>query len=152
MTQSARNLCILQIWSMKKSEDVSAKKKPKTSAAQIRVQKGWGFTNLCLDDPFTFSRPDWARPSFDDANPLLWSRWSTQLHFDHYTRRRWVLISWCYAFSVITNTRFRHVQRWRVQILLCHQHQLSSWTPKGQMHTNSMRSFAMFLWLSIYGL
>jgi hypothetical protein len=30
----------LQIWSMKKNEDASAKRKPKTSAAQIRVQKG----------------------------------------------------------------------------------------------------------------
>jgi ubiquitin-conjugating enzyme E2 M len=29
-----------QIWSMKKNEDAAAKKKPKTSAAQIRVQKG----------------------------------------------------------------------------------------------------------------
>lgn len=30
----------LQIWSMKKEGDAAAKKKPKTSAAQIRVQKG----------------------------------------------------------------------------------------------------------------
>ncbi len=30
----------LQIWSMKKDENAAAKKKPKTSAAQIRVQKG----------------------------------------------------------------------------------------------------------------
>jgi uncharacterized Tic20 family protein len=30
----------LQIWSMKKTEEAAAKKKPKTSAAQIRVQKG----------------------------------------------------------------------------------------------------------------
>ena len=44
MIQTAGNLCILQIWSMKKNEDASAKKKPKTSAAQIRVQKGWRFT------------------------------------------------------------------------------------------------------------
>ena len=29
-----------QIWSMKKTEDAAAKRKPKTSAAQIRVQKG----------------------------------------------------------------------------------------------------------------
>ena len=31
---------LVQIWSMKKNEDAAAKKKPKTSAAQIRVQKG----------------------------------------------------------------------------------------------------------------
>ncbi|KIK07197.1 hypothetical protein K443DRAFT_673463 [Laccaria amethystina LaAM-08-1] len=30
---------MLKIWSMKKNEDAAAKKKPKTSAAQIRVQK-----------------------------------------------------------------------------------------------------------------
>lgn len=30
----------MQIWSMKKDENAAAKKKPKTSAAQIRVQKG----------------------------------------------------------------------------------------------------------------
>jgi ubiquitin-conjugating enzyme E2 M len=29
-----------QIWSMKKNEEAAAKRKPKTSAAQIRVQKG----------------------------------------------------------------------------------------------------------------
>lgn len=29
---------------MKKNEDAAAKKKPKTSAAQIRVQKGMRFT------------------------------------------------------------------------------------------------------------
>jgi hypothetical protein len=29
---------------MKKNEDAAAKKKPKTSAAQIRVQKGMEFT------------------------------------------------------------------------------------------------------------
>lgn len=32
---------------MKKSEDAAAKKKPKTSAAQIRVQKG-AFLNISL--------------------------------------------------------------------------------------------------------
>jgi len=30
---------MIKIWSMKKSEDAAAKKKPKTTAAQIRVQK-----------------------------------------------------------------------------------------------------------------
>lgn len=35
------SLCALfQIWTMKKNEDAAAKKKPKISAAQIRVQKG----------------------------------------------------------------------------------------------------------------
>jgi hypothetical protein len=34
---------------MKKNEDAAAKKKPKTSAAQIRVQKGEDFTSV-VDD------------------------------------------------------------------------------------------------------
>ena len=38
--QSVTALTKLQIWSMKKTEEAAAKKKPKTSAAQIRVQKG----------------------------------------------------------------------------------------------------------------
>ncbi|THH33558.1 hypothetical protein EUX98_g679 [Antrodiella citrinella] len=41
---------MLKIWSMKKNEDAAAKKKPKTSAAQIRVQKGMYKGGL-----FTFS-------------------------------------------------------------------------------------------------
>lgn len=31
---------VYQIWSMKKEEDAAKKKKPKTSPAQLRVQKG----------------------------------------------------------------------------------------------------------------
>jgi hypothetical protein len=33
-------LLLPQIWSMKKNEEAAAKAKPKTTAAQIRVQKG----------------------------------------------------------------------------------------------------------------
>ena len=36
-------LTLPQIWSMKKTEEAAAKKKPKTSAAQIRVQKGGSY-------------------------------------------------------------------------------------------------------------
>ena len=38
----------IQIWSMKKEEDAAAKKKPKTSAAQIRVQKGERAPHGCM--------------------------------------------------------------------------------------------------------
>lgn len=39
--RSSKELNVLnQIWSMKKNEEAAAKRKPKTSAAQIRVQKG----------------------------------------------------------------------------------------------------------------
>lgn len=40
---------LVQIWSMKKNEDAAAKKKPKTSAAQIRVQKGSLFVSAGYD-------------------------------------------------------------------------------------------------------
>jgi hypothetical protein len=40
LSSSAAFLTQPQIWSMKKTEEAAAKKKPKTSAAQIRVQKG----------------------------------------------------------------------------------------------------------------
>ena len=40
----------IQIWSMKKNEDQAAKKRPKTSAAQIRVQKGAPLTPTPLDN------------------------------------------------------------------------------------------------------
>jgi hypothetical protein len=37
---------LIQIWSMKKNEEAAAKRKPKTSAAQIRVQKGVHNTHI----------------------------------------------------------------------------------------------------------
>jgi hypothetical protein len=41
VVQSLQGTNVLnQIWSMKKNEEAAAKRKPKTSAAQIRVQKG----------------------------------------------------------------------------------------------------------------
>ncbi|KAF4573212.1 NEDD8-conjugating protein ubc12 [Pleurotus pulmonarius] len=52
---------MLKIWSMKKNEDAVAKKKPKTSAAQIRVQKD--LTELDL--------PDTMKTHFPDPNDLL---------------------------------------------------------------------------------
>jgi len=52
---------MIKIWSMKKSEDAAAKKKPKTSAAQIRVQKD--LTELDL--------PSTMKTDFSDAANLL---------------------------------------------------------------------------------
>jgi len=52
---------MIKIWSMKKSEDAAAKKKPKTSAAQIRVQKD--LTELDL--------PSTMKTDFPDATDLL---------------------------------------------------------------------------------
>ncbi|CAL1695198.1 unnamed protein product [Somion occarium] len=52
---------MIKIWSMKKSEDAAAKKKPKTSAAQIRVQKD--LTELEL--------PETMRTHFPDPSDLL---------------------------------------------------------------------------------
>ncbi|KAF8323743.1 hypothetical protein DL93DRAFT_2123524 [Clavulina sp. PMI_390] len=47
---------MIKIWSMKKSEDAAAKKKPKTSAAQIRVQKD--LTELDLPSTMKTDFPD----------------------------------------------------------------------------------------------
>ncbi|KAI0715351.1 ubiquitin-conjugating enzyme/RWD-like protein [Earliella scabrosa] len=47
---------MIKIWSMKKNEDQAAKKKPKTSAAQIRVQKD--LTELDLPSTMVTTFPD----------------------------------------------------------------------------------------------
>lgn len=52
---------MIKIWSMKKNEDAAAKKKPKTSAAQIRVQKD--LTELDL--------PPTMKTHFPDPSNLL---------------------------------------------------------------------------------
>lgn len=52
---------MIKIWSMKKNEDAGSRKKPKTSAAQIRVQKD--LTELDL--------PSTMRTDFPDAADLL---------------------------------------------------------------------------------
>jgi len=49
---------MLKIWRMKKNEDAAAKKKPKTSAAQIRVQKD--LTELDLPSTMKTEFPDVA--------------------------------------------------------------------------------------------
>jgi len=47
---------MIKIWSMKKSEEAAAKKRPKTSAAQIRVQKD--LTELDLPSTMVTNFPD----------------------------------------------------------------------------------------------
>jgi hypothetical protein len=74
---------------MKKTEDASAKKKPKTSAAQIRVQKGVLCSNtyiICFIDD-TLPRFNRTRPAIDHADTFFRSQRSPQLHFDHYAGR-----------------------------------------------------------------
>ena len=72
----------IQIWSMKKNEDQAAKKKPKTSAAQIRVQKGTpcvictGATslraNICMHADLTeLDLPSTMATHFPDPADLL---------------------------------------------------------------------------------
>jgi ubiquitin-conjugating enzyme E2 M len=48
---------MIKIWSMKKNEDAAAKKKPKTSAAQIRVQKDLTELDLPSTMKTTFADP-----------------------------------------------------------------------------------------------
>ncbi|KAG1754899.1 ubiquitin-conjugating enzyme/RWD-like protein [Suillus paluster] len=52
---------MIKIWSMKKNEDAATKRRPKTSAAQIRVQKD--LTELDL--------PSTMKTDFPDPNDLL---------------------------------------------------------------------------------
>jgi len=49
---------MVKIWSMKKSQDAAAKKKPKTSAAQIRVQKDLTELELPKTMSTTFPNPE----------------------------------------------------------------------------------------------
>jgi ubiquitin-conjugating enzyme E2 M len=46
-----------QIWSVKKNEEAAAKKKPKMSAAQLRVQKGMSLLLLSLGLEWLFGAP-----------------------------------------------------------------------------------------------
>lgn len=46
---STHHTLVLQIWSMKKNEDAAAKKRPKTSAAELRVQKGECINSLVYE-------------------------------------------------------------------------------------------------------
>ena len=64
---------------MKKNEDAAAKKKPKTSAAQIRVQKGassvclkerW-WTDMLHTDLTELDLPSTMKTHFPDPNDLL---------------------------------------------------------------------------------
>lgn len=76
-SHSAR-LYSLQIWSMKKNED-AVKKKPKTSAAQIRVQKGTLLSHsllvhrsTCLPSDLTeLDLPSTMKTEFADPADLL---------------------------------------------------------------------------------
>jgi len=84
-------LMLLQIWSMKKNEDAAAKKKPKTSAAQIRVQKGaYLFTAFSMFPLLTTRmayafRLDRVGPPVNNEDTLPRSRRSPQLHSDDHT-------------------------------------------------------------------
>jgi ubiquitin-conjugating enzyme E2 M len=69
----------LQIWTMKKAEDASTKRKPKTSAAQIRVQKGAHMFSymysILLTIPFLdlteLDLPSTMQTHFSDPSDLL---------------------------------------------------------------------------------
>ena len=65
---------------MKKNEDAAAKKKPKTSAAQIRVQKGTAsvdsnlrvfFNPNCFEDLTELDLPSTMQTHFPDPADLL---------------------------------------------------------------------------------
>jgi hypothetical protein len=72
---------------MKKSEDAAAKKKPKTSAAQIRVQKGYVFWRLLemTTEQFTAHRLDRTGSTVNNEDSFRRSRRSAQLHTYYHT-------------------------------------------------------------------
>ena len=72
---------------MKKSEDAAAKKKPKTSAAQIRVQKGyvfWRLLEMTIEHFTALHRLDRTGFTVNNEDSFRRSRRSAQLHtYDH---------------------------------------------------------------------
>ena len=74
---------------MKKNEDAAAKKKPKTSAAQIRVQKGYLLCRLLemTTEQFTGAlyRLDGTGFTVNNEDPFRRSHRSAQLHTYHHT-------------------------------------------------------------------
>ena len=73
---------------MKKSEDAAAKKKPKTSAAQIRVQKGyvlWHLLEMTTEQFAVLHRLDRTRPTVNNEDLFRRSRRSAQLHTYYHT-------------------------------------------------------------------
>jgi ubiquitin-conjugating enzyme E2 M len=69
--------CNSQIWSLKKNEEAAAKKKPKTSAAQIRVQKGERSIHIC--GGLATRRVTLSLNKVRRSHPLLRSFFSTDL-------------------------------------------------------------------------
>jgi ubiquitin-conjugating enzyme E2 M len=122
---------------MKKDEANAAKKKPKTSAAQIRVQKGTHFLSVALLRPYRPRRidlselelPSTMKTDFPDAADLL--NFTLTISPDEGR-------SLASACGALRNPR-RHVQGRRLCLLLQHQHQLPARPAKGQMHPEGPR-------------
>lgn len=149
---------------MKKNEDAAAKKKPKTSAAQIRVQKGTYLRLWTHDNELTWCvagmlRFDGAGSTVNDEDEFPWSRRSPQLLLDHHP---WwgcvniVLIFWIWEAdsSCVTLSLFhlaaapcRHVQGWRFPVFFHHQHQLPSRPTQSQVHAKG-KHYSLSKWLS----
>ena len=73
---------------MKKNEDAAAKKKPKTSAAQIRVQKGyvlWRLLKMTTKQFTGLHRLDGTGFTINDEDSFRRSRRSAQLHTYYHT-------------------------------------------------------------------
>ena len=120
---------------MKKNEDAAAKKKPKTSAAQIRVQKGassvclkerW-WTDMLHTDLTELDLPSTMKTHFPDPNDLL--NFTLTITPDE---GMWP----CIAGDLIVMfccSPLRHVPGWRVPILVPDQQQLPSRATKSQV-------------------
>ncbi|KIO26552.1 hypothetical protein M407DRAFT_243669 [Tulasnella calospora MUT 4182] len=82
---------MIKIWSMKKTEEAAAKKKPKTSAAQIRVQKD--LTELEL--------PSTMKTTFADPSDIL--NFTLTITPDEGMYK-----GGCFDFSFAINTNYPH--------------------------------------------
>ncbi len=121
---------------MKKNEDAAAKKKPKTSAAQIRVQKGASYTAQaiyllkCLPDLTELDLPSTMQTHFPDPADLL--NFTLTI-----TPDEGMLLLYSPIFEISYPCQGMYKGR-RIHILLCDQYQLPTRPSKGQVHTNRM--------------
>lgn len=125
---------------MKKNEDAATKKRPKTSAAQIRVQKGMYWLSCCVSWIHEFNVRDvrsdrtWPPSHHEDGLPGPYR--SPELHSHHHPW--WRCFCWILKTPTLLTKLVRHVQGWCFHFLIHHQHQLSTRTTQGQVHANSV--------------
>ena len=121
---------------MKKNEDAASKRKPKTSAAQIRVQKGKSAGLFLQSNKLSYRNvdlteldlPSTMKTEFPDVADLL--NFTLTITPDEGTQLR------LFSARFLHLPSCRHVQGWRVCIFFRNKHQLPTRPPEGQVHPN----------------